>query len=104
MPSHSPFHVFVQATALSVACTFSYWATSKSVDASDSFATRTPPPQKWDSETERLFEGNPQRRLRGARPERKASVTAQPGAREEDVSPLAWETLIPTETVGSLLK
>ena len=109
MVSKSPICFFVRTMMLSVLCLLPYGLTTAADDTFDSSVgrattPRTPPPQRWDSETESLFEGDPRRRLQGARPEAKSSGTPQPVARPEDASPLSWEPLIPAETVEDEIK
>ena len=109
MVSKSALCFFVPVMILSLICSLPYGLATVADEAFDSSVARstpprTPPPQRWDSETESLFEGDPRRRLQGARPEGTGSDAPQPVKQANDVSPLPWAPLIPAETVEDEIK
>jgi len=67
---------------------------------------RSSPPGQWDQETERLFQGDPTRRLRGVRPTRiepknEKGVSTSSSADSQDIS---WHLLIPAAAVEDEIK
>ena len=66
---------------------------------------RISPPRQWDQETERLFQGDPTRRLQGVRPtriepknEKGVSISSADSQR------ISWHLLIPAATVEDEIK
>ena len=112
MASESPINFFVRQMTLTAICLFPYVISIEADEANDSSVARrtlprTPPPQRWDSETESLFEGDPRRRLKGTPPSDKSAGTPQPLKplkQTNDMSPPSWTPLILAEAVEDEIK
>ena len=104
MLKDSSFYIFLRIITLSVMCAWASEVNAQPLSASNAHAAGTPAPQKWDAETERLFDGDPRRRLQGTRPEVKKLSTSQANGSPEDARPIAWGPLIPAEFVEDEIK
>lgn len=71
---------------------------------------RSRPPSSWDSETERLFQGDPFQAVRGKRPEQgaeRSSAVKSPGVlpdRDGERRTTAWSQFITVETLADEIK